>query len=77
MPLGVSAARQLTLGPWFRGTAPTTRSPRGARPRGRVRLVCVLVSSRKTSVVGLTAAMLSRHAARAAASRSLAIRDFF
>ena len=32
MPARLMAANRVTFGPWLRGTTPTTRCPRGARP---------------------------------------------
>ena len=56
---------------------PCARWPRAARARTGVRVVGVLVSSRKTSLAGSTPAIAARHAARTASSRSTAIRLFF
>jgi hypothetical protein len=77
IPIVVRAARHLRFGPWLRGTRPTTRSPRGTRPRVRVRLVCVLVSSRTTTRSVSQPAISVCQAARASASCSVAINDFF
>ena len=52
------------------------RAPR-ARARRRVIAVWVLVSSTKIRSAGLSAAASSRHAVRAASSRSAAMSDFF
>jgi hypothetical protein len=49
----------------------------GARARSGVSVVGVLVSSRKTNRAGSMAVISLRHAARAASSRSTAIRLFF
>ena len=77
MPAVLTLATNVTLCQRRRGTVPMARSPRGARARSRVKLVGVAVSSRKTKRCGATAASPSRHAARAASSRSAAIKDFF
>jgi hypothetical protein len=77
MPRVVMLASKVTLSHRFCGTRPMARLPRGARARSRVKVVGVAVSSSKTKRCGATAAIVARQAARAASSRSLAIRDFF
>src|ERR1700693_2618499 len=63
------------------GILPTSRSPRGARPRSRAILVEVPVSSMKTSRAGSILGGLYAHSVRAAAASSgrscSATRTFF
>src|SRR6266404_9707978 len=61
-------ATKVVVFQWPCGTLPTSRSPRGARPRSRAILVEVPVSSMKTSRSGSSLACLSDHAVRAAAT---------
>jgi len=77
MPVAVRVANQEIASRRPRGTRPTARCPRGARARSGVSVVGVLVSSKKTKASGSTVAMTWRHPARAASSRSTAIRLFF
>src|SRR4029077_13946031 len=62
------SATKVVFSQWRCGTLPTSRSPRGARPRSRAILVEVPVSSMKTSRSGASLACLSDHAVRAAAT---------
>src|SRR6266404_6406775 len=61
-------ATKVVVFQWPCGTLPTSRSPRGARPRSRAILVEVPVSSMKTSRSGSSLACLSDHAVRAPAT---------
>lgn len=76
-PVGVRVASNVTACQRPRGTRPVSRAPRGDRPRSGVSVVGVWVSSRKMRLPGSTLAIACRHAARASASCSRAIRDFF
>src|SRR6266481_9978375 len=61
-------ATKVVVFQWPCGILPTSRSPRGARPRSRAILVEVPVSSMKTSRSGSSLGRLSAHAVRAAAT---------
>ena len=74
MPIALSS---VWLSPWLRGTASTSRTPRGARPRVRVIVIWMLVSSRQTMASAGTSAMRAHQSARCSGRCSVAIRDFF
>ena len=73
-PSGVSTASSVTASPCPRGTQSGARSSLGARARSGVSLVGVRVASRNTTRARSASAQSARHAARAASSRSSAIR---
>jgi len=76
-PVTVKVASQEIASRRPRGIRPYARCPRAARARKGVKVVGVLVPSRKTSCAGSTSAIAARQAARATSSRSAAIRLFF
>src|SRR5262249_36835366 len=61
-------ATKVVVFQWPWGILPTSRSPRGARPRSRAMLVLVPVSSMKTRRAGWVSARVSAHSVRAAAT---------